>query len=85
MVLQWSPEAWNEYLEWQTGDKKTLKRINSLIKSIQRDAKPIGKPELLKGSKQGLCSVRIDSKNRLIYKVDSDILRIVSCKGHYDD
>lgn len=39
MILQWSPEAWNEYLEWQTGDKKTLKRINVLVKSIQRDAK----------------------------------------------
>ncbi len=85
MVLQWSPEAWEEYLEWQASDKKTLKRINSLIKSIQRDEKPIGKPELLKGSKQGLRSARIDAQNRLIYKVDDDALRIVSCKGHYDD
>ncbi len=85
MVLQWSPEAWGEYVEWQALDKKTLKRINFLIKSIQRDKKPMGKSELLKGSKQGLRSARIDSKNRLIYKVDDDVLRIVSCKGHYDD
>ena len=83
-MLQLSPEAWDEYVEWQTQDKKMLKRINSLIKSILRDDKPIGKSELLKGSKQGLRSVRIDSKNRLIYKIDGDVLRIVSCKGHYD-
>ena len=83
MELQWSPKAWDEYLEWQTEDKKTLRRINSLIKSIERNKKPIGKPELLKGSKQGLSSARIDSKNRLVYKIDGQVLRIVSCKGHY--
>lgn len=85
MLLQWSPEAWDEYVEWQHNDKKTLRRINSLIKSIQRDVKPLGKPELLKGSKFGLRSARIDAKNRLIYKVDDQVLRIISCKGHYDD
>lgn len=85
MELQWSPEAWDEYLSWQTEDRKTLRRVNSLVKSIQRDGKPIGKPELLKGSKHGLRSARIDAKNRLVYKVEEDVVRIVSCKGHYDD
>ena len=84
MELQWSKQAWEEYVGWQKEDKKTLNKINSLVKSIQREGKPKGKAEILKGSKHGLCSVRIDEKNRLIYKVDGDILRIVSCKGHYE-
>ena len=60
MELQWSQEAWDDYISWQSRDKKMLKRINTLIKSIQRDEKPIGKSELLRGTKQGLRSVRID-------------------------
>ena len=79
----WSSEAWDEYLYWQKQDPKTLKKINSLIKSLQRNNKPIGKAELLKGSKRGLCSARIDSCNRLVYKLEEGNLIILGCKGHY--
>ena len=85
MELQWSPKAWEDYLSWQTQDLKTLKRINKLVKTIQREGKPFAKAELLKGANHGLKSARIDEKNRLVYKIDGDVLRIVSCKGHYSD
>ena len=86
MKIIFTERALSEYMEWQTGDKKTLKRINELIKSIQRDGfmGGIGKAEPLKYRKG--YSRRIDETNRLIYRIDSDKnLEILSCKGHYDD
>ena len=69
MRLLWGENAWDDYLYWQTQDKKTLKRINALIKDIQRDAfSGIGKPELLKDEKSGWWSRRIDGINRIVYK-----------------
>lgn len=86
--LIWAPTAWEEYIAWQGEDKKTLKRINGLIKSIQRDGydKGLGKPEPLKGELSGFWSRRINEKDRLIYSVDSekDII-IISCQSHYGD
>ena len=82
----WSDEAWNEYLFWQTQDKKTLKRINELLKSIEREglSKGIGKPEPLKHRKAW--SRRIDEANRLVYNIDNNgFLCILSFKGHYED
>ncbi len=85
MKLLWDERAWQEYLEWQQEDKKTLKRINLLIKDIQRNSfEGIGKPEALKENLSGFWSRRIDSKNRLVYCVENDKLIIVSCRGHYD-
>lgn len=81
--IVWSKQAWEEYLYWQTQDTKTLKKINSLIKSLQRNNKPLGKAELLKGSKRGLCSARMDSSNRLVYKLEEGNLIILGCRGHY--
>ena len=84
--LTFSPTAWDEYLYWQMQDKKTLRRINQLLKDIQRSSfDGIGKPEPLKYC-DGYWSRRIDEKNRLIYSVSSenDIV-IISCKGHYED
>jgi toxin YoeB len=86
MMVTFDEEALNEYIAWQNEDKKTLKRINELIRSIQRDGfmKGIGKPEPLKGRKA--YSRRIDRENRLVYGGDSEQnLVILSCKGHYDD
>ena len=81
----WFDEAWKDYLYWQTQDKKTLKRINSLIKDVERGYfDGIGKPEPLKGELSGFWSRRIDEKNRLVYRVDDGILEILSCRGHYD-
>jgi len=81
----WHDRAWNEYLFWQTQDKKTLKRINSLLKDIDRNPfSGIGKPEQLTGDLQGYWSRRIDEKNRIVYKVTDGQLVITQCGGHYD-
>lgn len=79
-------DSWNEYLYWQEHDKKTLKRINALVKDIERNGvdKGIGKPERLKY--QPSWSRRINEKNRLTYRTDENVfLHILSCKGHYED
>lgn len=86
MRLLWEDRAWNDYLYWQTQDKKTLKRINALIKDIQRSTfEGIGKPEPLKENLSGWWSRRIDEMNRIIYFEQEGIIYIVSCRGHYDD
>jgi toxin YoeB len=77
-------DAFNEYMEWQNEDRKTLRKINDLIIDIQRNGllKGIGKPEVLRHMKA--YSRHIDENNRLIYSVDEkQNLRIISCKGHY--
>lgn len=87
MILSWNKKAWEEYLEWQNKDKKFLKQINKLITDICRNGNTtgIGNPEPLKGDFSGWYSRRIDSKNRLIYRIkDEEVLEIISCKGHYD-
>lgn len=84
MKLIWIQDAWDEYLYWQTQDKKTLKRINALIKDILRSPyEGIGKPEPLKGNMSGAWSRRIDEKNRLVYYKDGDSMYIISCRDHY--
>ena len=81
----WSDEAWEDYLDWQMQDKKTLRRINLLIKDAERNPYTgLGKPEPLRGDLSGFWSRRIDDKNRLIYRFSLDFLEIASCKGHYD-
>ena len=81
----WSDDAWDDYIYWQEQDKKTLKRINALIKSIERDGvmQGIGKPEPLK-YRNGY-SRRIDDQNRIVYDVINNKLLIVSCRDHYED
>ena len=77
--------AWEDYLYWQTQDKKTLKRINALLKDIDRNHfEGIGKPEPLKGELSGFWSRRIDDTNRLVYRIAEDQVEIISCKGHYE-
>lgn len=81
----WFDEAWEDYLYWQQQDRKTLKRINQLVRDIERNGLDgIGKPEPLKGELSGFWSRRIDDVNRLVYRISDDILEIVSCKGHYE-
>ena len=85
MKLLWEERAWEEYCMWQQEDKKTLKRINLIIKDIQRNFfDGIGKPEALKGNLAGFWSRRIDNSNRIVYMVDKSAIRIISCKGHYN-
>lgn len=82
----WSDKAWEDYMYWQTQDRKTLKKINELIKDIERNGlmNGIGKPEPLKY--RNVYSRRIDHSNRLIYNIDEHgNLWIIACKGHYEE
>lgn len=82
--LAWTDEAWKDYIYWQSQDKKTLKRINKLIKETKSlPFEGIGKPEPLKENLSGFWSRRIDDTNRLVYAVDDDYLTIISCRYHY--
>ena len=74
----WHDEAWEEYLYWQVQDKKTLKKINRLLKDMDRNGyNCIGKPEALSGNLAGYWSVRIDEKNRMVFCIKGNILEIV--------
>ena len=86
MRLLWHENAWEDYLWWQTQDRKTVKRINQLIRDTLRSPfEGIGKPEPLKGNLSGWWSRRIDDEHRIVYYVLNDDLVIASCKNHYDD
>ncbi|MCV6627907.1 MAG: Txe/YoeB family addiction module toxin [Cellvibrionaceae bacterium] len=83
--LSWTKEAWEGYVYWQGQDKKTLKRINNLIRDAQRTPfSGIGKPEPLKENLSGFWSRRIDDSNRLVYAVDKEQIIIISCRYHYE-
>ncbi|MCI8635805.1 MAG: Txe/YoeB family addiction module toxin [Eubacterium sp.] len=85
MRLLWEDRAWEDYLFWQTQDKKMLKRINALIADIKRSPfEGIGKPEPLKHELSGYWSRRIDETNRIVYFEKGGIVYVVSCRGHYD-
>ena len=99
--LIWDAKAWQDYVYWQSQDKKrekplrgspalrllrkkTLKRINRLIKdTLSTPFKGIGKPEPLKENLSGYWSRRIDETNRLVYRVGEDYIKIISCRYHY--
>ena len=81
----WSDEAWDDYVYWQSQDKKTAKRINQLLKDIDRNGYDgIGKPEPLKHELQGFWSRRIDEVNRLVYRIENGMIEIAQCKSHYE-
>ena len=84
MRITWTSTAWEDYLYWQSTDKKKLKRINELIKATLRDPfKGIGNPEPLKHDLQGFRSRRIDSEHRLVYSFEQKDLKIIACRYHY--
>ena len=86
MRKTWTDDAWEQYLDWQTQDKKTLKRINLLLKDIDRNVyEDIGNPELLTGNWSGYWSRRIDDKNRIIYRIENKMVIIAQCGSHYGD
>lgn len=86
MIKVWADAAWEDYLFWQSCDKKILKRINELLKDIDRNGyKGIGKPEPLKHDKHGYWSRRIDDTHRLVYRINNSQIEIVQCRTHYDD
>lgn len=83
-MLIWSDAAWDDYVAWQTEDRRVLKRINSLIQDVQRQGNQgIGKPEPLKHALHGYWSRRIDQEHRLVYRVDGDDILIAACRYHY--
>lgn len=80
-----SDSAWDDYVYWQTQDKKTLKRINALLQDIERNGNQgIGNPEALKGA-SGYWSRRINEKDRLVYRIGGDEILIAQCRTHYGD
>ena len=77
--------AWEEYLYWQLNDRKLLKKINDLLKDIERNGNEgLGKPEPLRHELEGLWSRRISPEHRLIYKFDEENIYILKCKTHYE-
>lgn len=86
MIKIWTDIAWEDYIYWQAQDKKTLKRINILLKDIDRGGySGIGKSEPLKGDLQGYWSRRIDESNRLVYRIVDGKIEILQCRSHYGD
>lgn len=84
--LQFLEKAWEQYVYWQTQDSRTLKKLNKLITDISRNGNTgIGHPEELKGNLAGWWSREIDEKNRLVYKIENDVIIVLRCKNHYDD
>ena len=82
--LAWTREAWSDYVYWQTQDRKTLKRVNLLIRdSLRSPFTGIGKPEPLKANLTGFWSRRIDDTHRLVYAIDDGTLTIIACRYHY--
>lgn len=86
MQIAFAEDGWSQYLYWQSQDKKTIKRINQLLQSVERDGalQGIGKPEVLRYGKAGLYSRRIDEANRLVYEISGNQIIVKSCKGHYE-
>ena len=84
MNILFTDDAWEDYLYWQQTDKQTLRKINQLLKEIQRTPfTGIGKPEPLKHQLQGCWSRRIDSEHRLVYEITDNKLKVIGCRFHY--
>ncbi|MBQ6772446.1 MAG: Txe/YoeB family addiction module toxin [Synergistaceae bacterium] len=82
----WSDSAWEDYVCWQDEDKKTLRKINALLKSIDRNGYACkGHPEQLTGNLSGFYSVRIDKENRIVFRIINEIIEIFQCASHYGD
>lgn len=83
--ISFSVKAWEEYCYWQMQDKRTLRKINILLSDIQRNPfSGLGKPEALKENFSGYWSRRIDNVNRLVYRIDNNLIEVIQCKGHYE-
>lgn len=84
MIKAWTDDAWADYLWWQEHDRKVLRRINQLLRDIERDPfSGLGKPEPLRYELAGTWSRRIDAANRLVYSFEGDTLTVYSAKDHY--
>ena len=85
MMIKFHPRGWEDYLYWQQTDKATLRRINQLIRDIQREPfAGIGKPEPLRFGFKGAWSRRITDEHRLVYGIEGDTLIVLQCRFHYE-
>jgi len=86
MIKSWDDEAWDDYVYWQSQDKKTLKKIHNLLKDIDRNGYAgLGKPEPLTGNLSGYWSRQIDDCNRIVYRIKNNRIEIIQCGTHYHD
>lgn len=86
MIKAWTEDAWEDFEYWLKQDKKTLKRILQLLRDIERNGYDgIGKPEPLRGDLSSYWSRRIDDCNRIVYRINGDVIQIVQCGSHYRD
>jgi toxin YoeB len=86
MKVLFTQQSWEDYLYWNTYDKSKVKRINQLIKEIQRHPYAgSGKPEALRNKLSGFWSRRIDLEHRLIYRIKDQYIEIVKCRSHYGE
>ena len=86
MSKLWQDDAWDDYVYWQSQDKRTLRKINKLLQDIERNGyNGIGKPEPLKGDLSGFWSVEIDEKNRIVFRTEDGKTEIIQCGSHYRD
>ena len=86
MIKAWTSSAWEEFCYWEDQDRKTIKKILKIIKDIDRNGYDgIGKPEPLVGDLSGYWSRRIDSKNRIVYKIEDNMIKFIQCGSHYKD
>ena len=86
MIKCWTDDAWEEFEYWTEQDKKILRQIKKRLKDIDRNRyKGLGHPEPLTGDLSGYWSRHIDEKNRLVYKIENDIVKIIQCGSHYKD
>jgi toxin YoeB len=84
-MIKFHPRGWEDYLYWQQTDKATLRRINQLIRDIQREPfAGIGKPEPLRFGFKGAWSRRITDEHRLVYGIEGDTLIVLQCRFHYE-
>lgn len=85
MQLTWLPGGWDDYLYWQKNDRKTVERVNELIRDTLRNpTSGIGKPEPLRSNLKGWWSRRITQEHRLVYRIDEKSIVILQCRFHYD-
>ena len=81
----WLPGGWDDYLYWQANDRKTLQKINELVRDALRNPFPdLGKPEPLKGNLKGWWSRRITQEHRLVYRAEGNVMLITQCRFHYE-